>query len=236
MAIPRNSGEGLLWFVAFLFSTTVHEAAHALAALRGGDPTAYLGGQVPFSPIPHIRREPIGMLIIPLVATLTNGWAVGWASTPYDPLWAARHPRRAATMAAAGPAANLLITLVAVAAVKVGLLTGVFVSPDHASFHHLVEATNGAGWLAGLGDLLSVLVMLNALLFVFNMLPLPPLDGASAIGGILPERAALAVHGFLSSPVFSLLGIFVAWQVFPYFVDPFFGALLKVVHPADVYE
>ena len=207
--------QGLLWFVAFLFSTTLHEAAHALAALRGGDPTAYLGGQVSFSPIPHIRREPIGMLVVPLVTTLTNGWAIGWASTPYDPLWAARHPRRAATMAAAGPAANLLITLTAFAAIKVGLRTGVFVSPDHASFQHLVEATNGAGWLAGLGDLLSVLVMLNALLFVFNMLPLPPLDGASAIGGILPERAALAVRGFLSSPVFSLLGIFVAWQVFP---------------------
>ncbi len=102
------------------------------------------------------------MLVVPLVTTLTNGWAV----------------------------ANLLITLVAFAAVKVGLLAGAFVSPDHASFHYLVEATNGAGWLAGLGDLLSVLVMLNALIFVFNMLPLPPLDGASAIGEILPERAA----------------------------------------------
>src|SRR5207344_708479 len=52
--------QGLLWFAAFLFSTTVHEAAHTLAALRGGDPTAYLGGQVSLSPLPHIRREPIG--------------------------------------------------------------------------------------------------------------------------------------------------------------------------------
>src|SRR5262245_66318758 len=59
--------QGLLWFVAFLFSTTVHEAAHAFAALRGGDPTAYLGGQVSFSPIPHIRREPIGMLLVTLL-------------------------------------------------------------------------------------------------------------------------------------------------------------------------
>src|SRR4051794_33636101 len=51
---------GFLWFLAFLFSTTVHEAMHALAALRGGDPTAYHGGQVSLSPIPHIRREPVG--------------------------------------------------------------------------------------------------------------------------------------------------------------------------------
>ena len=91
---------GLLWFAAFLFSTTVHEAMHALAAYRGGDTTAYLGGQVSLSPLPHIRREPIGMLVVPLLTAFTLGWAVGWASTPYDPHWAARHPRRAAGMAA----------------------------------------------------------------------------------------------------------------------------------------
>jgi Zn-dependent protease len=227
---------GLLWFVAFLFSTTVHEAAHALAALRGGDPTAYLGGQVSISPLPHIRREPIGMLIVPLLTAFTNGWAVGWASTPYDPYWAARHPRRAATMAAAGPAGNLLIAFVAFAAIKAGLWAGVFASPEHASFHHVIEPVSGAGWLAGLGDMLTVMLVLNVLLFVFNMLPLPPLDGASAIGGVLPERVALAVSGFLSSPAFSVLGIFVAWQIFPYFAGPFFDALLKVVHPTDSYS
>jgi hypothetical protein len=96
--------QGLLWVAVFLFSTTVHEAVHALAALRGGDPTAYLGGQVSLAPLPHIRREPIGMLVVPILTVFTNGWALGWASTPYDPYWAARHPRRAATMAAAGPA------------------------------------------------------------------------------------------------------------------------------------
>jgi Zn-dependent protease len=67
------------------------------------------------------------------------------------------------------------------------------------------------------------------------MLPLPPLDGASAIGGLLPERAALALRGFLANPAFSLLGFLVAWQVFPHVAGPFFGALLKIVHPADVY-
>jgi len=125
--------QGLLWFAAFLFSTTVHEAAHALVALRGGDPTAYLGGQVSLSPLPHIRREPIGMLVVPILTAFTNGWALGWASTPYDPYWAARHPRRAATMAAAGPAGNLLIALVAFAAIKVGLLGGLFVSPEYVA-------------------------------------------------------------------------------------------------------
>ncbi|HUK64150.1 MAG TPA: hypothetical protein VLV15_12475, partial [Dongiaceae bacterium] len=107
--------DGLFWFVAFLFSTTLHEAAHAWAALLGGDPTALRAGQVSLSPLPHIRREPIGMLVVPLLTAFTQGWAIGWASTPYDPRWAAEHPHRAARMAAAGPAANLLIASVAFA-------------------------------------------------------------------------------------------------------------------------
>jgi Zn-dependent protease len=233
---PEALTRGLLWFAAFLFSTTVHEAAHALAALRGGDPTAYLGGQVSFSPLPHIRREPIGMLVVPLLTAFTNGWAVGWASTPYDPRWAARHPRRAAAMAAAGPAGNLLIALVAFVAVRGGLLVGVFGTPDHVTFSHLVDAASGAGWLNGLGDLLSVLLVLNLLLFVFNMLPLPPLDGATAIGGLLPERTALGLRQFFSSPAFSLLGIFIAWQLFPRFARSIFTVIVTLVHPADRYS
>src|SRR5918994_1002237 len=107
-----NVAIGFLWFVVFLFSTTVHEAMHAFAAWKGGDPTAYEGGQVSLSPLPHIKREPIGMVVVPLITALTQGWAIGWASAPYDPHWASRHPGRAAVMSAAdgGPsfAANLL--------------------------------------------------------------------------------------------------------------------------------
>lgn len=233
---PEALIQGLLWFAVFLFSTTVHEASHALAALRGGDPTAYLGGQVSLSPLPHIRREPIGMLVVPLLTTFTNGWAVGWASTPYDPVWASTYPRRAATMAAAGPASNLLLAILAFAAIRGGLLAGLFESPDHVTFSHLVDAANGAGWLVVLGALASVLLVENMLLFVFNMLPFPPLDGASAIGGVLPERVALRLRAFTSSPAFSILGILIAWQVFPHVVGPIFSALLTLVHPADRYS
>ena len=71
---PDALALGLLYYVVFLFSTTFHEAAHAWAAMRGGDLTAYHGGQVSLDPRPHIRREPFGMLILPLVTTLTSGW------------------------------------------------------------------------------------------------------------------------------------------------------------------
>jgi len=231
----RDLSHGLLWFVAFLFSTTVHEAMHALAALRGGDRTAYLGGQVSLSPLPHVRREPIGMLVAPLLTAFTNGWALGWASTPYDPAWAARHPRRAAVMAAAGPAGNLVIALLALLGLRVGLLAGVFVSPGRVSFHHLVEAANGAPWLAAVGEVLTVLFVLNIFLFFFNMLPFPPLDGGSVLGGFLPGGAAQALRQFAANPIFYLVGILVAWQAFPYVAGPLFRALLRLVHPHDRY-
>ena len=226
---------GCLWFAAFLFSTTVHEAMHALAAYRGGDATAYLGGQVSLSPLPHIRREPIGMLVVPLVTAFTLGWAVGWASTPYDPHWAARHPRRAASMAAAGPAGNLLIAVVAFGALRLGLELGIFVAPHRVNFHHLVDAAGGSALLTGVGDILAVLLVLNILLFVFNMLPVPPLDGASAITGILPEPAAQLVRAVNAHPAVSMLGLMIAWQLFPEFARPLFAAVLRLVHPGDIY-
>jgi Zn-dependent protease len=227
---------GLLWFIAFLFSTTVHEALHAFVAYRGGDRTAYLGGQVSLSPLPHIRREPIGMLVVPLLTAFTNGWALGWASTPYDPMWAARHPRRAASMAAAGPAGNLLIAGVAFGLLRIGIVTGVFVSPDRVNAHHMVEPARGNALLSSTGDLLSVLLVLNVLLFVFNMLPLPPLDGGSAISGVLPERLAPAIRAAAGKPAVSMLGLLVAWQAFPAIAWPIVKALIWLVHPADRYD
>lgn len=223
-------GLALLWFVVFLFSTTVHEAMHALAALRGGDPTAQRGGQVSLSPLPHIRREPVGMLIVPLLTAFTQGWTIGWASTPYDPRWAARHPRRAALMAAAGPAGNLLLVLLALVVLRAGLAAGFFTPPLLVSIDHLVDATlDGTGWNLVV-RILSILLSLNALLVVFNLLPVPPLDGASAIGVVLPERAAARLQQLVATPTFSLVGLLVAWQVFPYLARPIFKAVLWAVN------
>ena len=107
-----------LWYAVFLLSLTCHEAAHAFMAYRGGDPTAYAGGQVTLNPLPHIQREPFGTIVIPLITFVSMGWMMGWASAPYDPLWEDRHPRRAAAMAAAGPAANAILALMALLALK----------------------------------------------------------------------------------------------------------------------
>jgi len=229
--------EGLVfWFPAFLLSTTVHEAAHAWVALRGGDRTAYLGGQVSLSPLPHIRREPVGMVIVPLLTSLTQGWAMGWASAPFDPLWAARYPKRAAWMAAAGPAGNLCIALVAFGLLELGLATHLFVPPVSARLSHLVVPLREPalwGMAAFVAQGLSVLLMLNVLLFVFNLIPLPPLDGSVAIDLILPGRMAGVLRNL--GPAGSMIGLLIAWQVFPMVARPLFRLVLAILHPGVRY-
>jgi Zn-dependent protease len=225
---------GFLWFLAFLFSTTVHEAMHALVALRGGDPTAYHGGQVSLSPIPHIRREPIGMLVVPLLTALTQGWAIGWASTPYDTRWAARYPKRAALMSAAGPAGNLMIAVVAFLLIKVGLATGWFVPPQSLTFEHLVAGADSARTFVG--ELLSIFLILNVLLCAFNLIPLPPLDGASVLGLFVPESTAIRLREISHTPMFQMIGLLVAWRIFPVIVGPLFDLVLKAVYPTLGYS
>src|SRR4030095_7440448 len=116
---PNDLALGLVWFVVFLFFDTCHEAAHAWAAKLGGDLTAYHGGQVSLDPRAHIKREPIGMVVLPVVSALLSGWTMGFGSAPCEPQCAIRHPRRAAWMALAGPGANILLVLLAGIAIRV---------------------------------------------------------------------------------------------------------------------
>jgi Zn-dependent protease len=222
----------VFWFPAFLVSTTVHEAAHAWAALRGGDRTAYEGGQVSLSPLPHMRREPFGMVIVPILTGFLNGWTMGWASAPYDPQWADRYPKRAAWMAAAGPAGNLAIALLAYALIQAGLFAGAFEAPERVSFTRLVEAAGGgpASLAAFAAKALSVLLSLNVLLAAFNLLPVPPLDGLAVTGLFLPDSASRTLRGFAHGPL-SILGVLVAWQVFPHIARPLFWLVVQALHP-----
>ena len=224
----------VFWLPVFLFSTTVHEAAHAWAALRLGDPTAYLAGQVSLSPWPHVRRSPIGMLVVPLITSLTQGWTMGWASAPYDAAWAERHPRRAALMALAGPLGNLLLAAVVFALLRAGLALGVFESPHVLSVQRLVvNALPADRMLAGdfAAEGLSVLLALNVLLLAFNMLPFPPLDGASVLALALPTGAARSLRRAIAAPGLSVLGIVAAWQLFPACAKPILSTLADLLYP-----
>jgi Zn-dependent protease len=225
-----------VWYVVFVLSITCHEAAHAAAALSGGDRTAYLGGQVSLNPVPHIMREPLGTIVVPLVSYFLYGasgsgfrWMIGWASAPYDPVWEDRYPGRAALMAAAGPAGNLVLALIGFGLLKAGLLAGwwsPFSQSDYYVLDHLVTAGGGQGGLReGLGRFCSVLFSLNILLCIFNLLPLPPMDGATVLAGFLRPWRKLR-ETMRANPMLALLGLLVAWRIFPLVFRPVYRIAL----------
>ena len=153
-------------------SLSVHEAAHAWAADRLGDPTARQLGRLSLNPAVHI--DPIGTLLFPLIAMLTNVPLIGWAKPVPVDTRRLRHPKRDfAMIAAAGPASNLVMAVVGAAIFAV--------LPDTAPGDIAGRAVVGP-----LVQLVLEFVQLNVLLAVFNMMPVPPLDG----GNVLHGRAA----------------------------------------------
>jgi Zn-dependent protease len=226
---PQLIATGAVWYVVFLFSLTCHEAAHALVAKWGGDPTAALGGQVTLNPIPHMQREVFGTIIVPIASYALGGWMIGWASAPYDPLWRERHPRRAAWMAIAGPAANFLLMLLAVLLIRLLMIAGVLAPAKLIRFDHVVGAAS-PGFAEGVAFFLSILFSLNLLLALFNLLPLPPLDGHAAVGLVLPEGAARRFAALTRNPTLAIVGLILCWKVFPYIFSPIFGVSLYLLY------
>jgi Zn-dependent protease len=160
-----------------------------------------------------VKREPFGMVLVPILSYLFGGWMIGWASAPYDPVWARRYPRREAWMSMAGPAANLILVILAAVAIRVGLQSGFFVVPPEFGFSQLAAGAEGK-FADGVGMFLSVLFSLNLLLFTFNLLPLPPLDGASIPLFFLPLRLIEKYQDFIAQPAFGFIGLLVAWKLF----------------------
>ncbi|MCG8460132.1 MAG: site-2 protease family protein [Holophagales bacterium] len=226
---------GLVWFVVFLFSTTLHEAAHAFVAHRLGDPTAYHGGQVSLSPVPHVAREPVGMVLVPIITYAMMGWMMGWASAPYNPLWADRYPRRAAWMALAGPVSNLLLVVVAGIVIRIGMALGTLEPASRITFQRVVDATAEGPW-QGVAAFVGILFTLNLLLFAFNLIPLPPLDGASVLPLIMSEEKARAYQDFVRQPWFGLLGLVAAWNLFGQVFWPLMRLAIQVLYPEVSYD
>ena len=181
-----NFVEVFIIFLVLLFSLTVHEAAHALTADRLGDPTARLLGRVSLNPAVHI--DPVGTIVFPLIAIITNLPVLGWAKpVPVNVTRLRGHwKRKYMLVAAAGPASNLVLAVIASILLHVIPVSG-----------RLAEAALGP-----LGAVLREAVYLNVLLAVFNMVPVPPLDGGNVLAGVLRGPVAdmydrLRPYGFI---------------------------------------
>jgi Zn-dependent protease len=224
-----------MWFVAFLFSLTCHEAAHALAAKLGGDLTAYHGGQVSLDPLPHIKRHPFGTIAVPIISFFLNGgtWMLGWGSAPMDPFWAARHPRRAAWMAAAGPGANFSLVLLSALAIHIGLLGGWLSAPNYPSSSQIVVLADGSTTVMTM--FVSVMFTLNLLLGTFNLMPAPPLDGHGVVGLFLSDDLARKWRDLTAEPMAQMVGFVVAYSLYGKLWGPIFRGALNALYPGQTY-
>jgi Zn-dependent protease len=202
-------------FTVLVASLSVHEAAHAWTADKLGDPTARTLGRVSLNPARHV--DPIGTIVFPLIALLTSLPLIGWAKPVPVNTRNFRNPRRDYVfVAAAGPLSNLLLA-------GAGVIAWQFMAAG-LSQHERAEMLGGS-----LGLLMLVLVLVNVLLAVFNMIPVPPLDGGNVLGGLLPYRLsveydrlrpygililyALMLTGALGRLFEPLRGAIIAWMV-----------------------
>jgi len=173
-------------FIVLLFSLTVHEAAHAVTSDRLGDPTARLLGRVSLNPAVHI--DPIGTILFPLIAIVTNVPVLGWAKpVPVNITRLRGHwKRKYMLIAAAGPASNVVLAVLASLVLH-------FVP---------VAGRTQEALLAPLAMFFFQMVVMNVLLAVFNMMPVPPLDGGNVLAGVLRGPVAdaydsLRPYGFM---------------------------------------
>jgi len=181
----------LFQLIAFLFAISIHESAHAWMANRRGDPTARMLGRVTLNPIKHI--DPVGTVLLPLIAMLTHLPVIGWAKpTPVDPRNFRNPMLDDILTSVAGPVSNFIVATGAL------LLLGL-ISLSSASGHSLVMGLPG-GFDSGASDsaltpvamLLYALMIINIVLAVFNLIPVPPLDGSHVLRHFLSEPVRMA--------------------------------------------
>lgn len=184
-----------------ILSIIVHEIAHGLAANALGDPTAKYAGRLTLNPIPHI--DPVGSIILPLITYFSGGFIFGWAKpVPYNPYNLRHGTWGEALVALAGPASNVAI------AVLFGLL--IRLAPLSQSFT----------------TIFGLVVLVNLSLAIFNLIPIPPLDGSKILFALLP-LSAMRVRYFLEQWGFFLVIIFVIflWRVISPLIGSAFTAL-----------
>jgi len=208
-------GDLILWFVVFLFSLSFHEAAHAWTSERFGDDTGRLQGRISLNPIAHIH--PIGTILFPLLGFMQGGFLFfGWAKpVETNPLRWRNKDLANISVSAAGPISNMILGFIAFISLKVMLGTGNYQPAIYSGgpFDLIIPAPGMPDWMLPVGTMVSVLLLTNVSLAVFNLIPIPPLDGSHVLYTLLPDSLkdtydSLSQYGFILLIALSALGVF----------------------------
>jgi Zn-dependent protease len=196
-----------IWALPVILAITIHEVAHGWVAERFGDQTARLQGRITLNPFKHI--DPIGTLLVPAVLLALGGYVFGWAKPVPVDYRNLRNPRRdSAIVAAAGPMANLGM------AILWTLLLHISATMTQTTFAMWLGYTSAAG------------IMINTLLMLFNLLPIPPLDGSVVLASFLKGRALYYYSMVGRFGFFILIGLILSGVLF-YVIGPAFNGLLS---------
>lgn len=188
--------------IVLIFSVIVHEVAHGLMADKLGDPTARLQGRLTLNPVKHI--DPVGSILVPIITSL-SGFAFGWAKpVPFNPYNLKDRRQGEFLIALAGPASNIVLALIFGLIIRYG---AVYLGPQ-------------------IFTAFTYIVIINLALAVFNLIPLPPMDGSKLLFAYLPARyahirASLEQYGFVSM----LIVVLVLWK----FISPLVWVLFNII-------
>jgi len=200
-----------VWALPVLFAVTVHEVAHGWVAYRLGDKTAFILGRLSLNPIKHI--DLVGTIIVPLVLLLLGGFIFGWAKPVPISARNLRNPKRDMMLvAAAGPLSNILMAVTWAFIAKFGLWLAHF----------------GFAWAFAIAYMGSAGIMINSILAVLNLLPIPPLDGSHILMGFLPVKWCMKIQRIEPYGFFVLL-LLLATGVLGYIVGPLILLLEKLI-------
>ena len=204
-------GNLIIWFIVLLFSLSFHEAAHAWTSERFGDSTGRYQGRITLNPIAHI--DPFGTILFPIVSALSGIPLLGWAKpVQTNPLMWRDKTKANICVSAAGPVSNFILAAVAFIVIK-SLLTLDVVRLRGGYYTLIQPQPDQAAFLAPLSVFLSVMLLLNIGLGVFNLIPVPPLDGSHVLEELLPASmseayAQIQPYGFLLLYGLMFLGVF----------------------------